>query len=216
MAKLKVCGVRDLDSLNWLDYAADYIGFVYSPGTPRNIDPLEADSYASTLSRARPVLVVTERSPSRIIDIAGSLKHIEIIQIHSVLPPVEIAVLARALGDEGVSLSPVLLWNGVWERIDPCRLYRLIKDYNVNVEYVLMDRRKGIKERIPRRLIEEAVKCVPHLGVAGGLDPDYICRVLGGLNPMLVDVSSWVESSPGVKDLDKVLSFKKSVEVCLS
>ena len=47
--------------------------------------------------------------------------------------------------------------------------------------------------------------------LAGGLNSDNVSEAISQVNPYAVDASSGVESSPGMKDIDKILAFIQSV-----
>jgi len=47
-------------------------------------------------------------------------------------------------------------------------------------------------------------------GVAGGLTPANAAQAIAETGAPLVDVSSGVESAPGVKDVDKIAAFLKA------
>ena len=47
-------------------------------------------------------------------------------------------------------------------------------------------------------------------GLSGGLDPDNVTEAIRITSAPLVDVSSGVESAPGIKDVDKIAAFCKA------
>jgi len=49
--------------------------------------------------------------------------------------------------------------------------------------------------------------------LSGGLQPANITSAIGAVGPYAVDVSSGVESSPGVKDADKLRAFFAAVRL---
>ena len=48
------------------------------------------------------------------------------------------------------------------------------------------------------------------MGIAGGLTPSNVAEAITETGAPLVDVSSGVESAPGVKDVDKIAAFLKA------
>ncbi len=205
--------MRHPETLAWIDGAVDYVGFVYSArGGARSIEPLEADSLASTLSKSKPVIVLHGLTPESIVDTALRLAHIDTVQIHDSHPPESMAEMAMLLSDHGLRPAPVALWNGHDWETSPCRLQEELDTLGVEPEYLLVDRVKGVP-RAPREELVTAARCVRRLGVAGGLDPGVVCGL--GFKPMLVDTSSWPEYEPGRKDPGRVLELRRSVERCM-
>ena len=47
--------------------------------------------------------------------------------------------------------------------------------------------------------------------IAGGITPENVAEIIRQINPCGIDVSSGVESSPGVKDIDKVKRLTDAV-----
>jgi len=49
------------------------------------------------------------------------------------------------------------------------------------------------------------------MALAGGLDPESVTEALLQVQPEIVDVSSGVESRPGIKDPEKIARFVEAV-----
>jgi len=69
----------------------------------------------------------------------------------------------------------------------------------------------GTGKQIDRNLVQ-AVRDRGELWIAGGLNPENISEILSEFHPELIDVSSGLESSPGIKDPDKMSAFFKEIE----
>ena len=68
----------------------------------------------------------------------------------------------------------------------------------------------GLGLRFDWRLLEGFAHPLPWV-LSGGLDADSVGEAVGISGATLVDVSSGVESAPGVKDVDKIGRFLQSV-----
>lgn len=68
----------------------------------------------------------------------------------------------------------------------------------------------GTGTRVDWTLLRQFDHRIPW-GLAGGLSPDNVVEAMRATKAPLVDVSSGVESAPGVKDVDKIAAFCKAV-----
>lgn len=66
----------------------------------------------------------------------------------------------------------------------------------------------GTGRRVDWSLAAEVVQASPvPVTLAGGLDPDNVAEAVEAVRPSMVDVSSGVESSPGIKDPARLRAF---------
>ncbi len=217
--RVKVCGVTRLEDVEMLDGVVDYVGFIVGPRglSPRILSPQRASELAGSLGRSKPVLVVTGMVVRESIGLARSLEVFPILQHHSVLEDGEEAKLLAKLSKEvGIAPSPVSLWGGRGLEPEPCRLSHWVENH----EYILVDSRKGMPGipglhglRTPLEAISRAVSCSDRTAAAGGINHENVCRVLS-TGVSMIDVSSGVESRPGVKDPSLVKRFLEAIRSC--
>lgn len=211
MTLLKICGVTRPEDASMVSRYADYVGVIVASRvkTPRLVDEAKAIEIVSEVKGAKPVMVVDGLALGKAVELAGRLGF-SVIQYYGELALNE--GLEKALNDAGVKLAPALTYIGddsiVSRAIELARL-----DY---VEYVLIDAPKvgyrtfeaGLK--IPLSLVSR-VSGVVKVGVAGGINPGNVSLV-AKYRPYLIDVSSGVESRPGVKDEGLVRAIARVVK----
>jgi len=202
MVQVKICGItRWVDAEAAVESGADALGFVFAK-SPRRITPEKARE----IIRRMPPFVTTvgvfvNELPSKIHEIMNFCS-LDLVQLHGHETLNTCADLAprvikafRVQGEETLA------------RIAP---------YKEHVRAVLLDTyRKGEKGgtgktfdwRIARKAKEIGIPVV----LSGGLGPENIREALERVNPSAIDISSGIESKPGIKDHEKIDGFMKKV-----
>ncbi len=172
--KIKICGLtRAIDVSRAAAHGADAVGFVVTPGLLRSVSPERVPELLSP--GPDPVLVF--RSPT--IDEIGravTLSGVATVQLHLADP--DIIVAARDLARVVVAVEDVIA--------------------GTRAEPVLIDAGGGGSGRaFPWTRL--APRSPPFAWIAGGINPYNIWQLLRYM-PWGIDVSSGIETSPGVKD----------------
>lgn len=202
---VKICGLtREEDGLAAAEAGADYLGVVASPGFTRTAPPgLGAALAAAT---GVPVVAVSVDEPMDVLVSLARECHASVLQLHGSESP----ELVSALRGEG----PWKLWKAVRVRSTEETL-RALEDWSGRVDGILLDGWHpglpgGTGTRFPWEVVESVRDAFPRgtlFVAAGGLVPDNVGEAVRRLRPDVVDVSSGVERSPGIKDPERVRSF---------
>lgn len=202
-AEVKICGLTRSIDAEFADAAgASYLGVIFAGG-PRERSPEEA---RATLAgrRARKVGVFASQSPSEISEIA-SLVGLDVLQLHGASDPQRILDVRAATGLE--------VWAVV--RTTTGVLPDDIEEVAEVADALLLDAMApgqlgGTGRAIPWLELGESLDGLTagfRIVLAGGLTPDNVAEAIDYVSPMVVDVSSGVESSPGIKDQKLVRAF---------
>lgn len=199
--ELKVCGVTRLEDARYCAAAgADYLGFVQHPESPRYIPPSAAREIIDWVYGPEAVGVFVNRTAAEIndaVDEAG----FSIAQLHGDESPelcdgVRVPVIKALRIGGGVSAADVSAF---------IHLYRDVADY------VLLDARVdglwgGSGTAFDWDLVKSLPRDVP-IFLAGGICASNVEEAVQTVAPHGIDVSSGLESSPGIKDFEKVDAF---------
>jgi phosphoribosylanthranilate isomerase len=201
---VKVCGLTSLVDAEWADkIGADYLGFIFHPGSPRRIDLAHYRAMAPRLPPRRKVAVSVE--PSR-EDLARQREEgFDFFQIH--FRPGEgesrLAEWAETVGHDRLWLAPKLPPGSA-----------VATPWLAHAGTFLLDGYAPDKFGGTGRTGDWATYARSRTShpnhtwiLSGGLNPANIAEALSATAARFVDVNSGVESAPGVKDLEKLKAF---------
>jgi phosphoribosylanthranilate isomerase len=187
---VKICGLtRPEDAEAAIVAGADLLGFVFVPGTRRALDP-RAAGWVRKLAGAATVGVFRDAPLAEVGRVREALG-LGWVQLHGEEPDAWLAELGPRV------IRRVRVAGGVdWERVAWLGARCL----------PLLDPGAGDGVALEWRALGQPPSGV-RFGIAGGLDPQSVADFVAALQPALVDVSSGVELSPGIKDPAKVAAF---------
>ncbi|RHW16974.1 phosphoribosylanthranilate isomerase [Sphingomonas gilva] len=202
----KICGLSSAATLDAaLQGGASHVGFVFFPRSPRNISPEEAAGLASRVPDHVARVGVFVNPDDELI--ARAIPAISAIQLHRTSPDRAAAIRARFARETWAAVA-------VRARAD----LEGARDYAGAADRILYDAKTpddaalpgGMGLRFDWALLDGFDHPLPW-ALSGGLDVGNVTEAIGRTGARLVDVSSGVESAPGVKDVDKIAAFLKAV-----
>mgnify|MGYP001553751195 CR=1 FL=1 len=202
MPKVKICGITNsLDYSLASDLGADYTGFIFYPGSSRFVSVEQATSIIKHLnsSSLNVGVFVNERIP--LVQEAFQTAQLDIVQLHGDESPEYCRQLAlpywKAIRIDSQSAI---------QQIDHFRNCRILLDSGGNAHHPY----GGSGSSIPKDLLNEALEYPRQFMVAGGMSVDNL-DILNGANVYGIDLCSSVESAPGRKDREKLISLFKKI-----
>jgi len=210
--RIKFCGLRrPEDVATAVELEADYLGFVFAPSSPRALEPQAAEALLAEIPTGPAQRVgVFQDQPLRFINEVVRRCRLDLVQLHGHeprdLPGAIVVPVLRAMRVPTASV-PVP---------PPTRGVELAPNvFGVLIDAMASDGRSGGTGRIPDAgALEAAYAGLPagtRVFLAGGLRPDTVAARIRNLAPFAVDVSSGIESAPGVKDRRRMAAFVAAV-----
>ncbi|KQI72147.1 N-(5'-phosphoribosyl)anthranilate isomerase [Loktanella sp. 5RATIMAR09] len=203
--RVKICGLRDAAAVQAaVDAGAAYVGLVFFPKSPRNVTIEEAATLALTVPPGVAKVALVVDADDALLDAITTNVPIDILQLHGHETPERVAEIRARYG------LPVMKAVGVADESDLAAL----DSYARVADQILVDAKPPKDADLPGgnglsfdwRLIAGRRWPVPWM-LAGGLTPQTVGEAIALTGAAQVDVSSGVESAPGVKDAALIAAF---------
>jgi phosphoribosylanthranilate isomerase len=199
---VKICGLSTSDTMEAaLKQSADFVGLVFFAKSPRNVTMRQATALAAQAKgRAKVVTLVVDADDTLLDAIATDVQP-DLIQAHGKETPERLAAIKKRTG---IPVYKALRVASV-EHVKQASIYS-------TSPFILYDAMPPENSALPGGnglafdwSILKGVKA-PFM-LAGGLTPDNVAEAITKTQAAMVDVSSGVEASPGVKDAKLIAKF---------
>ena len=205
MLEVKICGLTEPEMVvRAQDLGAAYVGFIFYPPSPRAVDVVSAmDLVALVRPPTRSVGLFVDASDA---EIDAVLEHVplDILQLHGRETPGRVHAIAARTGR--LTMKAIA--------VEAAGDLAPLDEVADAADMVLFDAKPPRDAAWPGghglpfdwRLLRDLRLAKPW-ALAGGLKPDNLAAAVQLVRPPIVDVSSGVESAPGLKDPVKLEAF---------
>jgi len=201
--EIKICGLSTPETVDAaIDAGADYIGFVHHEPSPRHLSLQQAAALRARVpERTKVVLLLVNQQPQPTVAAIAAVRP-DIVQFH---------------GTETAEWLGLIRQNikvGIWKAIgvkEAASLERAQR-FQGAADLLLYDAPAtralpgGNGLALDWSILSAHRHSIPW-GLAGGLTPGNVADAVRQTRAPLIDVSSGVESAPGVKDAGKIRGF---------
>jgi phosphoribosylanthranilate isomerase len=203
--RVKICGLTDPSSVAAaVSAGAAYVGFVFFPKSPRHLEVEVAKALALGVPPGVAKVALTVDADDAMLDALTATVPLDMLQLHGRESPERVAAVRARHG------LPVMKAVGVAGEDDLVK----IDAYGRVADQLLIDAKPSADTDLPGgnglafdwRLIAGRRWPVPWM-LAGGLTAETVGAAIRLTGARQVDVSSGVESAPGVKDAGRIAAF---------
>ena len=206
---IKICGLKtDAAMAAALAGGASHVGFIFFAKSPRYVEPAEAGRLRqAAIGKAKAVAVTVDADDAFLDEIVEKMRP-DMLQLHGAETPARVAEVKARYG------LPVMKVFSVSEAADLER----IKPFVGIADRFMFDAKPPKGSQLPGgngvafdwRILAGLDAGLDYM-LSGGLNAANIGDALRSANPPAIDISSGVESAPGVKDPALIEQFFRAV-----
>lgn len=209
--KVKICGLtREADMLAVAKAGVSYAGLVFFAKSPRNLGLAQARDLALAAPPGLAKVALTVDADDDMLDAILHGVPLDMLQLHGRETPQRVSALKARYG------LPVMKALGIADAED---LHK-IDLYAGVADQLLIDAKPPTGSALPggnglafdwRLLQARKYWALPWM-LAGGLSAQNVAQAVQLTGARQVDLSSGVESAPGLKDADQIAAFMQAVQ----
>ncbi|MEQ3709537.1 phosphoribosylanthranilate isomerase [Tateyamaria sp.] len=208
---VKFCGLQNVGDVSAaVSAGARYVGFVFFEKSPRNVSLQQAAPLAIEVPLGLCKVALTVNADDAFLDALTDAVAVDMLQLHGSETPARVTEVKQRYG------LPVMKAVGIAQAEDLAQL----DAYMDVADQILVDAKPPKGSALPGgnglafdwRLLAGRSWPKPWM-LAGGLTPENVAEAARMTGARQVDVSSGVETHPGVKDSGLIAAFGKAAKV---
>jgi phosphoribosylanthranilate isomerase len=207
---IKICGLSSADTVGAaMKAGASHLGFVHFPKSPRHVEADQLRALAAPVpSHIGRVAVLVDPNDESLAELTAT-HAITALQLHGKESPARTAAIRQRFN------LPV--WKAI--SVKTSADIEAAKTYAGAADLLLFDAKTpegaalpgGMGLRFDWTLLRGVPISLPW-GLSGGLGIDNVAEAIRITGAPMIDVSSGVESAPGIKSVDKIMAFCKAAQ----
>lgn len=209
---VKICGITNpTDALNAAKLGADFLGFVFYKGSPRNtngkiIREIKREFEINKIKCPFLCGVITDISSTESLEAINLAKDgvIDFIQLHG--------CSTDFINSDNLHNIPHYPVVNITTELDISKIDNLLE---IGESRILIDSKTvnkiGGTGQLIEKLFVEKIKHKTKIWIAGGINSQNVNQIIESYHPELIDISSGIESSEGIKDFSKMKSLFENI-----
>ena len=205
MAQVKICGLSEPMTMKAaIDAGADMVGLVFFAKSPRNVNVEQAAALAKMAKGKAAVVALVVDADDKLLELITKRVRPDYFQAHGNETPNRVLEIAKLTGVKVIKAIAVR------EALDVAKA----ESYLGKADLVLFDAKApdSLKDALPggngisfNWALLKGIK--GRFMLSGGLSPENVAEAIAITGAPIVDVSSGVETAPGIKDAALIRKF---------